>query len=186
MDVPDVSYLTAAEVKQYSLVTGLKDGSTGVLEDEDIETLITTAEDQIDAYCGQQPHHPNDSTRRVFPREQDFSKVRSGGTLNEYPDIAVIPYNVSRACLRQVEWLYLQWWPNSATSQPTSMNYVVEQQAISGDGGYSETRAMGGTDLASASLCDQAKLLLKGYVSRWAAIGTTDVRTSAYPRTDGL
>lgn len=183
MTVPDPSYITADEVKANILVTGLKDGSTGALSDDDINTLILTAEDQIDAFCGPQPHHPyDDNLTRVFPRAQDFVVVVTGGVRRDYPELPDIPYNVSRACLRQVEFLYTQWWPTRATTElPT--RYAVQSQSIGGDGSYSETRARP-TDFSSASLCDQAKLLLTNFRSSFCGIGTTDVRTSVPPLRD--
>jgi hypothetical protein len=181
--IPDPTYITVDEVQENSLVTGLKDDSAGVLGDADITKLIQHAEAQIDAYCGKQEHHPYDGNLdRVFPRAQDYSVVVSNGLRYEYPRTPVIPLDVSTACLRQVEFLYLQWWPNRETAQPTASNHAVEQEAAGGDGSYSATYSGGGTDLTAASLCDQAKVLLTGYRSRWAPLGTTDVRTSPAPR----
>ena len=181
MTLPDPSYITAEEVKEQSFITGLKDGSTGLLEDADIETLILAAEDQIDKHVGRQPHHPYDSNlTRVFPREQDYQRVGSASGILEYPQNPEVPYDVSRACLRQVEWLYTQWWANRATTMQPS-EHAVEQQSIGSDGSYSETRAHGGTDFTAATLCEQAKTLLSGFVSRMTAISTTDTRTVLPP-----
>lgn len=178
MDVPAPSYITADDVQENSQVTGLV-----ALNTEQIELLITIAEGHIDDYVGRQPHHPYDSNiDRVFPREQDFSIVIANGIRYEYPQTPIIPYDVQRACLLQVEWLFLQWWPNRATTQP-GMQHAVLEQSIGGDGSYAEKRATGGIDFSAASLCDQAKAVLaNGYRSRWAQMSTTDVRTSPAPR----
>lgn len=182
-DVPTVSYITEDEVKAQTAITGLQALFTS--NKTDLTSLIQTAEDQIDAYVGPQQHHQYDSNlNRVFPRVQDFQISSAGGFTYEYPLIPEVPYKVSRACLRQVEWLYTQWYANRATDQlPT--DYPLESQDIGGDGSYAEKRARGGLNYTEASLCDQAKVLLNGFVSRMSRIGTTDVRNSAYPRRDG-
>lgn len=177
--VPDPTYITADEVAEQTRVTGLAD-----LEEDDLTYLIQTAEDQIDAYVGPQQHHQWDGNLdRVFPRTQDFSVVVADGVRTQYPETPVIPYRVSRACLRQVEWLFTQWWPSAGTaSLPT--DHDLSSREIGGDGSYGETRARGGTDLAQASLCHEAKALLTSYVSRSGGIATTDVRTSPLPLSD--
>lgn len=161
-DVPAVSYITAAEVKSQTLLATLKN-----LAEADVEQLIEIAEDQIDAYVGPQAHHQDDTnTDRVFPREQDCDA--SGNP--------VIPYRVSRATLRQVEWLYSQWWPSRTTMELPVM-YPISSRDIGGDGSYSETLARGGINLSEASLSEQAKLLLNGFVSRMVGISVTDPDT---------
>jgi hypothetical protein len=159
MDVPTPSYITAAEVKANSLVAGLI-----ALSNSDIEKLVTIAEDQIDAYVGPQRHHPDDDNEnRVFPREEDIDEDGN----------SVIPYRVSVACLRQVEWLYTQWW-NSRTSSLLPVVEEVSQEDIRGDGGYSAVYNRGGGGDSKVSLCLQAQELLKGFVSRVTAIGVSD------------
>src|SRR2546421_365763 len=94
MEIPEPSYITADEVEENTAITAL-----GELDAEDIETLISAAEDQIDAFVGPQQHHSMDSNLdRVFPRAQDYSIIQAGGSRVEDPTIPVIPYNVSRAC----------------------------------------------------------------------------------------
>lgn len=177
MTIPDPSYITEAEVKENTLITALSS-----LAEADVKKLIQAAEDHIDKYVGRQPHHPRDSNLvRVFPREQDFSRVGSGSGIAEYPDTPEIPYEVGVACLRQVEWLYQQWWPNRATSQ-APLQHAVTSRSIGGDGSYSESRAGGGVSFVEATLCDQAKVLLDGFRSRWAPIDVTDPRTVPSPR----
>ncbi len=168
MTTPDPSYITADEVEEQTQITALAD-----LETEDIEYLITTAEDQIDAYCGRQAHHPFDTNLdRVFPREQDYRVVGSATGPIEYRDTPEVPYNVSKATLRQVEWLYTQWWSNRATELPT-VDMPVESRSIGGDGSYDETFARGGLGLSEASVCDQAKLLLKDFKAGTAQLSVT-------------
>lgn len=175
MTIPDPSYITEAELKANTLITAL-----AALDDADVAKLITAAEDHIDKYVGRQPHHPMDSNLvRVFPREQDFSRVGTGSGIAEYPDTPEIPHDVGMACLRQVEWLYQQWWPNRATAP---LKHAVTDRSIGGDGSYSESLAGGGVSFVEATLCDQAKVLLDGFRSRWAAIDVTDPRTVPSPR----
>ncbi len=168
MTIPEPSYITVDEVKTQSKIEGLND-----LENEDIAFLIQNAEDQIDAYCGPQAHHPNDvNITRVFPRERDYRRVGTGDGIEDYPETPEIPYKVSIACLRQVEWLFTQWWPHSDTSQ-FPVEHAVESEDIGADGSHSVTYARGGVDLSSASLCDQAKLQLAGFVSRFVGMSTS-------------
>jgi len=158
-DVPDPTYITADEVKEQTLISGLES-----LEEPGRKKLIQLAEDQIDAYVGPQEHHPDDETEnRVFPRVED---VDDDG-------YAAIPYKVSRACLRQVEFLYTEWW-DERTSALLPTNIEREQVSIGGDGSYSESRARGGTADGKCSLCDAARELLKGFVSRTCGIDVTD------------
>lgn len=181
--IPTVSYITEDEVKAQTTITGLQTLFTG--NKADLTMLIQTAEDQIDAYCGPQQHHQYDANiDRVFPRVQDYAITSAGGFTYEYPITPQVPYKVSRACLRQVEWLYTQWYAGRATDTlPT--DYPIESQDIGGDGSYAEKRARGGLNFTEATVCDQAKALLAGFVSRMAQIGVTDPRVSAYPRRDG-
>lgn len=164
MPVPTPSYITAAQVDEQSMIMGLTD-----LEDDDINSLIAVAEDQIDAFVGPQEHHPeDDNLDRVFPRVQDYSRSNEG----DDRDTPVIPYKVTRATLRQVEFLYAQWWPTRATAEmPT--NKPVTDEEIGGDGSYSASYAHGGVDFSAASLCDASKALLEGFRSRWAGISVT-------------
>src|SRR4051812_17693521 len=119
MTIPDPTYITAQEVKANSKITGLI-----ALENADIEYLIQTAEDHIDGFVGRQKHHPyDDNIERVFPREEDY-RITSDA---EYPLEHEIPYLVSKACLAQVEHLYLNWWPNRETSQTPIKKDISEQ-----------------------------------------------------------
>jgi len=178
MTVPEPTYITADEVAEQTLIAALQD-----LEPGNITKLIQVAEGQIDRFCGRQPHHPYDSNLdRVFPRAQDFSVTVFSGSRLEFPETPAIPLAVSVACLRQVEWLFLQWWPTSATTQPKAGSVAVEQESIGGDGSYSATYA-NPTDLSRASLCAESQAELEnGYRSRWAPLATTDVRTSPLAR----
>lgn len=164
MPVPTPSYITAAEVKTQSKIAALI-----TLADTDIDTLIEVAEDQIDAYVGPQQHHPEDNNLdRVFPRAVDYERTNDG----DDRDTPVIPYKVTRATLRQVEFLFLNWWPNKATAEmPT--NKAITDQDIGGDGSYSVSYAHGGVDFSAASLCDAAKTLLDGFRSRWAGLSVS-------------
>ncbi len=169
MEIPDPTYITVAEVQEHTLVTNL-----ATANEADIKKLIQVAEGQIDKHCGRQLHHPNDSNlARVFPREQDFARTSGGGTIEQDPDTPEIPLDVSTACLRQVEWLFVNWWANRAT-ESTPVLHQAEQVDIGADGSYSETRRPM-PDFAQASLCAQAQAALKDYVSRWAALDVTDV-----------
>ena len=159
MTVPEPTYISPAEVKEQTSLTALDS-----LSDADLKLLIQTAEDQIDAYCGPQRHHWDDlNTDRVFPRE--FDQDGDGNPL--------VPYKVSRACLRQVEHLFLQWWSTRATTDlPTE--HAIESESIGGDGSYSHTLASGGMDFSAATISEQAKALLRGFVSRSAGIDVSD------------
>lgn len=164
--VPEPKYITADEIAAQTLITALAN-----LGDADTDKLIQASEDMIDAHVGQQKHHPDDTdTNRVFPRVQDLD-------VDGYP---TVPYRVSRATLAQVEWLYTEWWDVRATEM-TPSEHAVESLAIGGDGSYRETRANKGGDFSSASLCDKAKSLLKGYVSRSAPLSVTDPKTVPIP-----
>jgi len=157
--VPDPTYITVDEVIAQTSIAGLED-----LDNDNTTLLIQHAEDQIDAYCGQQKHNPDDDNiNRVFPREQDFDD-------NGSPEV---PYRVSRACLAQVEWLYVQWWATRETSQ-SPVEHEVSSLRIGGDGSYGEERAGGGKDFAAATLCTQAKAYLDGYRARFIGMGTVD------------
>ncbi len=168
MTIPDPTYITAAEVKDQTRIPGLE-----ALDNEDIEFLIQNAEDLIDAYVKPQKHHPKDTNiNRVFPRVQDYQRIGTGDGIDSDPETPEIPYKVSLACLRQVEWLYSQWWPNVETAAiPTER--TVESEDIGGDGSYSATYARGGMSLDGASLCDQAKTHLEGFVSRFTSLSTS-------------
>lgn len=167
-DVPDPTYISATEVIDQTLIANLK-----TLDPANINVLIRNAEDQIDNHVGPQRHHPFDSNSdRVFPRVQDYSFSIVSGQRYEYPETPVIPYKVMRATLRQVEFLYLQWWSTSTTAQ-TPVEKDVSAEEIRGDGGYSAVYTGGGMDLAGASLCHEAKALLNGFVSRWAGISVS-------------
>ncbi len=169
MTVPDPTYITADEVKEQTSLAALKN-----LLDADIDLLIRTAEDQIDSYVGPQEHHPYDTNIvRVFPRQQDFQIIGTASGQARYPDRPEIPYKVSVACLRQVEWLYTQWWPNKATAQ-IPVERVVESESIGGDGSYDATYARGGVSFAESSICEQAKTLLNGFVNRFTGLSTTN------------
>lgn len=157
--VPDPKYITVAEVRTQTLIEDLRD-----LGDGDMKILIQTAEDQIDAYVGPQEHHPDDETTvRVFPRLYDTDEDRN-------PEI---PYKVSRATLRQVEWLYTQWWNDRETSE-LPVEHAAKERSIGGDGSYSETLAGEGIDFSRATLSQSAQTLLNGFVSRTAGIDVTD------------
>ena len=157
--VPNPKYITEAEVRSQTLIEELGD-----LGDSDLKTLIQIAEDQIDAHVGPQEHHPDDTTPdRVFPRLTDIDADCN----------PVVPYKVSRATLRQVEWLYTQWWCDRETAE-LPMEHPVKQRSIGGDGSYSETLAGEGTDFSRATLSQSAQTLLNGFVSRTAGIDVTD------------
>jgi len=169
MTVPDVSYITGEEVTANTLLTGL-----AALSEPNREILIAIAEDQIDSYVGPQPHHYADTNiDRVFPRSEDFYRVGTGDGIEEYPDTPEIPYQVSRACLRQVEYLYTNYWDNR-TSSLLPIKRELSSVSIGGDGSYSATRARGGTQDGEEELCEAARKLLKGFVSRTCGIDVTD------------
>jgi hypothetical protein len=170
--VPTITYLSLADLQAQTLIDELKS-----LNDGDKTTLIQIAEDQIDKYVGKQKHHPWDTNiTRVFPRVEDYQRTN----LAEYPEIPEIPYDVSRACLRQVEWLFTQWWTNEdATDLPTE--YDVESAEIGGEGSVSEKYVRNGLGLTEASLAPQARLLLSEYRSRGAQIATSRVRRNLGP-----
>lgn len=172
MTIPDPTYITAAEVREQTLITGLADAET--IDDDDLEKLISIAEDQIDSFVGPQKHHYADTNiERVFPREQDYYVEGTTGGQEPDPDTPEIPLKVSLACLRQVEWLYTQWWSNRAT-QTLPEAKATTSESIGGDGSYTADYAGGGVDFTSATLCDQAKALLQGFVSRFTGISVSD------------
>jgi len=165
--VPDPTYITIALVKAQTKIDGLT-----TLADGDLTTLIQTAEEMIDAYVGPQRHHIYDTNiYRVFPREQDFQRTN----LVEWPTLPIIPLNVTRACLRQVEWLFTQWWPNKATDE-IPVDYDVTGIDMGGDGSVSETRVRKGLDFSSATMSVQARHLLKDYHSKAAGIAVSKPR----------
>lgn len=164
MTIPDPSYITAEEVKLHTLIAGLK-----TLSKESITTLIQRAEGQIDKHVGWQEHHPDDeNTTRVFPR-----------LLDDDCGSPIIPYDVSMACLAQVEHLYTQWWAKSATTLEPS-NREVKSESIGGDGSISVEYA--GPARPDDMLCDQAKAYLSGFVNRVVAISVTDPDDVPPPR----
>ena len=176
MTIPDPTYITADEIRAQTLITGLDNAQT--ISDENVEKLISIAEQQIDDYVGPQKHHYADSTiERVFPREQDYYIAGSTSGPVPYPDTPEVPLKVSLACLRQVEWLYTQWWTNRATKTLPSEKEVTAE-SIGGDGSYSADYANGGLGFTQSSLCDQARKLLQGFVSRFTGISVTDPDTS--------
>jgi hypothetical protein len=153
--IPEPSYVTAKEVKEQTLVTSLTDFATS-----DLNKLIQLAESQIDAYVCPQIHHPDDdNTSRVFPRRVDIDEDGN-------PEI---PLQVSLACLRQVEWLYLQWWDNKDDqAMPTERD--TQSESIGGDGSYSASYSQG---MDRATICLQAKALLANFVSRTVGISVS-------------
>lgn len=172
MTVPEPSYITAAEVREQTLIAGLKEEDT--IDNANLAILIQSAEDQIDAYVGPQKHHPDDDNDdRVFPRDSDED-------LDGYPQV---PYQVARACLRQVEWLYTQWYPSRTTDQ-LPVEHDVQSEDIRADGSYSVDYARGGMDLSAASLCPQARVMLDRFRSRFSQIGVSDPRKR--PSIDGI
>lgn len=159
MAVPDPKYITASEVRAQTLIEELSD-----LGDSDLKILIQIAEDQIDAFAGPQEHHPDDTvTDRIFPRLKDIDEDGNPS----------VPYKVSRATLRQVEWLYTQWWCDRATSE-LPVEHPFKQRSIGGDGSYSETLSGEGTDFSRATLSQAAQSLLRDFASRTAGIDVTD------------
>jgi len=158
MTIPDPTYITADEVKAQTLLDGLGD-----LNPEDIAKLIRIAEDDIDAHVGPQERHPDNTIDRVFPRVYDLDE--DGNT--------EIPYLVSVATLRQVEWLYSNWW-DTRTNSLLPMKHDIESFRIGGDGSYGETRSRKGEVSSDNTLAPQARVKLKDFVSRTAAIGVTD------------
>jgi hypothetical protein len=167
MTVPDASYITVEDLKGQTKISALAG-----LGSEDLITLIQTAEDMIDAYVGRQKHHYYDTNiTRVFPRVEDYHRTN----FIEYPAIPEIPYQVSRACLRQVEWLYSQWWPNKDTEE-IPVEYDVSDIDIGGDGSISEKRVRDGLDFSSATLSVQARSLLIPFRSRVAGIAVSNPR----------
>lgn len=167
MDVPDVTYITVEDLKAQTLISAL-----AVLGDDELTTLIQTAEDMIDAYVGRQKHHYFDTNiTRVFPRVEDYQRTN----FIEFPAIPEIPYQVSRACLRQVEWLYSQWWPNRETDE-IPVEYDVASVDVGGDGSVAEKRVRDGLDFSSATLSVQARNLLTPFRSRVAGISVSNPR----------
>lgn len=157
MTVPDPKYITLAEVRAQTRIGALSD-----LSDGDLTDLIQTAEDQIDDYVGPQKHHPDDAdTDRVFPRWGDVDS-------NDDP---AVPYKVSRAALRQVEWLFTEWWDESSNSL-LPMNHIAVERDMRGDGSYAEKR--GKIDYAEAAIAPQARPLLMRFRSRTGKISVTD------------
>lgn len=157
--VPDPTYITPIEVRTQTLIESLKS-----LSDDDLTILIQTAEDQIDAFCGPQEHHPEDENiDRLFPRARDMDEDGN-------PEI---PYKASRATLRQVEWLFTQWWEERETAE-LPLDHPIKDRSIGGDGSYSETLSGEGTDFSRATLSKAAQTLLGGFQSRAAAIDVTD------------
>jgi len=159
MAVPDPKYITESEVRTQTLIEELSD-----LGDSDLKILIQIAEDQIDAFVGPQEHHPDDTvTDRVFPRLCDI----------DADDNPAVPYKVSRATLRQVEWLYTQWWQDREAAE-LPIEHPFKQRSIGGDGSYSETLSGEGTDFSRATLSQAAQSLLRDFASRTAGIDVTD------------
>jgi hypothetical protein len=166
MTIPEPTYITVDDVRDNSKILTI-----GTLSDDDLSFLIQTAEDQIDAYVRPQRHHPNDTNiNRVFPRSQDYLRVGNGDGIDHFVETPEIPYKVSLACLRQVEYLFTQWWPNAGTGQ-LPVEREVESEDIGADGSYAATYRP--VDLSAASLCDLAKAQLEGFVSRFTGLSTS-------------
>lgn len=184
MDTPPITYLSAQEVKDTTLLSGLK-----TLTPIDLESLIAASEDLIDAYVGKQKHHVYDSNiNRVFPRTQDYQILGTSLGPIEYPQIPVIPYDVQKACLRQVEWLFVQWWTLRDT-EAMPVQYDTSEVNVGGDGSISEKLVRGGLDLSAATLAPQARTILAQYRSRAAQIGLSRpgglLRTAALSSREG-
>lgn len=146
--LPGVTYNSASEIQEDSKVIPES------MEDGDIETLIQLAEGHIDDYVGLQEHHPDDTNvDRVFPRVED---------VNETSGLPEVPLAVYEATLRQVEYLYLNWW-DEKESKLLPMSHDLKAYSVTGEGGYSEQRAKGGSDHSAGLLCEQAKAKLVGF-----------------------
>jgi len=158
MTIPEPSYISVAEAKANTLVTGLSS-----LGNEDVKKLIQRAEAQIDKHVRRQQHHPDDeNTDRVFPRLEDDDC----GT-------PVIPLDVALACLAQVEHLYREWWAVDKT-KAVPVQKDVTGESIGGDGSYSADYAHEGSFRTENLLCDDAKSYLDGYVNRFVPLSVTD------------
>lgn len=166
-DLPDPTYIDSVTLLERTRMTGID-----ALDDEDVTLLIQTAEEQIDAYVGPQRHHLEDTNvLRVFPRYEDTDS-ESGAV--------IIPAEVTMATLRQVEWLFEQWWSTRATqSQPT--DHAKTNVNVGSDGSYSEQRTHKGLDFAGASLCEQAKALLSRLKSGSGEIMLSNPRPENVP-----
>lgn len=164
---PDPSYISVADVRANTLIANLK--LTAQISDDNLKIVIQNAEDMIDAYVGAQRHHWKDTnTNRVFPREEDVDTSNN-------PEV---PYRVSMACLRQVEWLYTQWY-STATTDEMPIVHGVESEDIGGDGSYAYKAAMGGMDISRATMAPNAQALLEGIRSKLATIGVSDPLSTA-------
>ena len=169
--LPAPSYITVDLVVSGSTFSAFDDLSV-----EDITILIQNAEETIDAYVGRQKHHPNDDNRhRVFPRAEDV----------DINSVVIIPLQVTQATLRQVEWLYTEWW-DVHLDEARTLEYEAKSVRMGGDGSYSEDRASGGPggtgiDFSAASLSPQAKGLLQPFRCRTAERVTEDVGPTVEP-----
>jgi|SRR5579863_1350280 len=170
MNTPSPSYILPSDVQQRTLIAALKS-----LDNDSLTTLIVAAEDMIDAYVGPQKHHWKDlNTDRVFPREQDIDQtLLLNGVISSPNENPIIPYQVSVACLRQVEWLFTQWWSESTTDE-LPIQQDVKGEDIGGDGSYSATYVRDGLDLSSATLSPNARVLLGRFRSKFAGIDVSD------------
>lgn len=141
MPVGTPKYITAAEVKAKTSITGLQN-----LSDSAVDSLIVRAEDRIDAYFGERPHHEDDAdTHRVFPRKI-IDQDDDGNP--------IIPYEVESSTFYTVEMIYLDGNPQSAED----FKGGFESENISA-GGYSYKKASR-RDAANELLPVESKMLL--------------------------
>jgi len=174
MQVPAITYLAVTDVQANTLIADLK-----TLDTASITILIQTAEDLIDAFVGPQEHHWKDTnSNRVFPRVQDVDSSTQNQVISPNYGQPIIPYKVSLACLRQVEWLFTQWWSSSDTDE-LPFQQDVESVDIGGDGSLSQTFANKGADLSAATLSPIARAILGPFRSRFAAVGVSDPLSNA-------
>jgi len=139
-----VKYITAAEVKSETTISSL-----AALEEADIEKLIVRAEDRIDAYFGNRPHHEDDTdANRVFPRKGDEDDDGN----------PKVPEKVKTATLYTVELLHVQGTPSTVSD----MSAPMQSESINASG-YSYNRGKPGDAKKAAReslLPTEAKMLL--------------------------
>ncbi len=166
--LPEPTYVTVDILRERTSIEDFDE-----LPEEEVTTLIQTAEQQIDDFCGRQEHHSlDDNEHRIFPRPED----------EDIEGNVIIPPRVTAACILQVEWLYTQWWRDGDNAEESApVEHKPTQFSIGGDGSYSETRAGGGRDMSLATLCEAAQAKLAPFRSRSGSLDTADIRPDRQP-----
>jgi len=135
-------YQTASEITGSTRIGDLRDAN-----DNSVNPLILEAEDLIDAFVGDQPHHlDDDNTDRVFPRREDEDDDGN----------AEIPEKVKRATLAIVEMLFLRGEPTLDDIEGGKESEHIGESAYS-------YKKKGSNEAIRAMLPPKAQMLLRDF-----------------------